>query len=267
MTPEELDKIKNKKRDATEVDRFAGSGDVYQGGFILYRRENGEHFIEATQGIAEDDDNQPPWLLLRVYRHDVPDDVWAEFDWAEKDAVVSFVDGDVNDGTSEDPMTRAHVMENIASYHGWENLNHDPLVISLHELKKRWDDKDDDDDAVEAVDQALSGADWGADEVGFLYNLLVKAEAAKWNLEAMLLEAMRLRRRAKKSLYAQREGDAITVANNAVKGLDFADQSWLHGYRVVVYGPRMDAATVTYDTKNNRWVAKYNDDPAEPEIH
>ena len=256
-----------------EVDRFAGSGDVMDGGFILYRRPDGSHFIEATGGIP-DNVEHAPWLLLHVYRRDVPDDIWKEFDWAEPDAVMSFVDGDAADGTDPDPMTRAHLITNIGDYHGWRNIDDYPLTLSLHELRLRWENEDDDKGALEAADESLQGGDYGASEpMGALYNLIVKAEKEGWNMEGMVLEAFRLRRRALGTppTYQSASGDAEFIAEDLANHLNTKTNDWWRPFRVLVHGPKLEAATVHFDKNKGSgagsWVARKNDDKTEPETY
>lgn len=41
---------------------------------------------------------------------------------------------------SEDPIERALAYREVGEYHGWDNLDHDPLTLRKREVKKRYND-------------------------------------------------------------------------------------------------------------------------------
>lgn len=188
-----------------EVTRFAGSGDIYEGGYILYKGPDG-YFIEGTDGPDKGDGDDPvPWETFSVYREDLPDDVRAEYDWADWEMIFSENELDPKKCTSDDPIDRAEALEAVVSRHGWYELDQYPLKLSYKELVKRWDDEETDDDASEQAWEATRASPYGVSEpMGLLYDLIVLAEDNKWDLDAMFAKARRLRQKA---VNAEHRGD------------------------------------------------------------
>jgi hypothetical protein len=148
-------------------------GDVnpieHGGGYVLTDDDSPEGWIEYSEGISDDDDawdidlDDPDTLarvkvtlyrvgLDRLRRETETDDEGNETtrimprEWFLKDlgSVASYVGSSVrtlvDSLCSDDPCVRASVYQDLASYHGWQNFDSDPLELTLGELVERWKD-------------------------------------------------------------------------------------------------------------------------------
>ncbi len=178
-----------------EIDRFAGSGDIFEGGWVLYKREDGTHFMEATDGPDQDSghDEPPPWAKYTVYRVELPEDVYAEHNW------VGEADPErLSAGKDPDPEVRAMEIETVAETHGWVEFDSYPLELSYRQLRERWDDEDMDEESRDAGLAAAQGSQYGVPEPqGLLYELVAASEKEGWDLDASLLAARRLWQKAR----------------------------------------------------------------------
>lgn len=99
-------------------------------------RTFGEHW-QKVSGDWNDGTAKFHW-----YRFEVEADVAKDLDWVEWDKIASFtgqpIDGLMAQTKSPDPLARARLYEDAASYHGWENIDAYPERESQAFLAKRW---------------------------------------------------------------------------------------------------------------------------------
>ena len=115
-------------------------GDEFNGNalWVSAGRFQGEHWE------SDSDDDDSPRAKVRVWRYDLPDDVFADHDWARKDAAAiarthgQSVNSLIAASTSRDASERQWALDMIAGYHGWDNIDGYPLEISASEMKRRW---------------------------------------------------------------------------------------------------------------------------------
>ena len=77
---------------------------------------------------------------VSIYGVFIEDDVYAELDWVDWDAVSQYADVSKADlrkyGSSEDPLARAQVYETVAGYYGWGEFDFYPQDITLEEAEE-----------------------------------------------------------------------------------------------------------------------------------
>lgn len=79
-----------------------------------------------------------------MWRYDLPEDVFAEHDWAHKSAsAIARTHGQslsslIAASASRSPADRQWALGMIAGHHGWDNIDGYPLRISASEMKRRW---------------------------------------------------------------------------------------------------------------------------------
>ena len=180
----------------TEIHRCAYDGDLLDGGWILFLREDGTYEIEGTTGPEREVDSGEvvaPWETFNVFMVPVPLDVYAEHNW------LAPTREERENGRSEDVIERAEELASIAKNFGWSNLDHAPRVFSAKELRDRWDHVN--------TDKEATGSDF--------YDALIGA-----NMEAFLKAVVRSvqhRATACDPLSAERaQQDAEKIADGTV---------------------------------------------------
>lgn len=103
--------------------------------------ESAYQYADET-GLLEEN-----WPVL-IYRINVPVDVFAKFDWADAaeiaDSIGLYAEDEYADrtliglGRSRKIMTRVSVIEDIAGYYGWHELDQYPLMLTIGEIERRW---------------------------------------------------------------------------------------------------------------------------------
>lgn len=98
-------------------------------------------WIEYVEEPEFDPDEEPE-RLRKVYRVEVPQDPMDEYDWVDWEAIASYTGQDLDDlarvSQSPDLAGRAGLVEDVASYHGWHELDSYPLEMSTTEIMDRW---------------------------------------------------------------------------------------------------------------------------------
>lgn len=135
-------------------------GDVnpidHGGGFILFAPGQSP-WIEFTHGISDDDreipdewieDGEPNQAFLAqqvtVYRVDLEtcgEALLSSLDWCDLSEVersCGYAGTDNPYGNLRALRQRARLVEDVAGYYGWHELDDDPLVMTLGELRERW---------------------------------------------------------------------------------------------------------------------------------
>ena len=118
------------------------TGDVNPeyGSGVVYRDQYGIHW-EFWQSMGEEDDRGKEKYI--VYRGDVPDDVFAEYNWLKAEGVASSIGMDVEDlkalGRSKKIGDRVQALEAIfPGYESAENFDGYPMELTLGEINRRW---------------------------------------------------------------------------------------------------------------------------------
>jgi hypothetical protein len=135
------------------------------GGYFVYRDETGVYPEEAEILLLDDEgDEDSKYTVYRVvldplklvdgylvplkYDPSWPHPVEQYDEWFHKDlaGVASSIGTTKEDleaaFTSPDPLVRANAYRTIGEYHGWENLDSDPLTgLKRSEVKKRYRDE------------------------------------------------------------------------------------------------------------------------------
>lgn len=129
------------------------------GGGPIYGTSNGargpwlEHFdgidSEIDSGAIRDpyDDSADERIEshnVRIYRvdlHDSGEALLSHLDWVDWDEIRRFTGSDASAytvATLDTPIARAHAACDVASYHGWDNLDSYPLELTIGALRVRW---------------------------------------------------------------------------------------------------------------------------------
>ncbi len=122
-------------------------GDVnapeYDGGWIF--EDDGRIWIEWVDTPSDDDmkggeyKKSARWTVYRVHIETPEIPSWAEDDL---EAIAETVGGTASrlrkDFLSKDPKRRAMAYWDLASYHGWHELDNYPLVLTKSEVEKRY---------------------------------------------------------------------------------------------------------------------------------
>jgi len=89
----------------------------------------------------ENDRDESGKAKAQLYRCNVPDDVFADYDWVGVKGIASLIGADPTElramGKSDKIMERVYALEAIAA-DGPSNLDVYPLEITRADLKKRW---------------------------------------------------------------------------------------------------------------------------------
>lgn len=151
--------------------------EIHGGGIILRDEQDGSAFIEYThgseceEGAFAPDRPQPECGLcdgsgavdrgtnaerdcgdchgkghlfaFDVYCVDIPRDVVKEYDWARWEEIAKSIDMDVvalkaAGRRFREPLLKASVIEAIGDFHGWYELDYDPIKLTEHDLEARW---------------------------------------------------------------------------------------------------------------------------------
>lgn len=132
-------------------------GDVnpidYGGGFILQMSPDDRPCLEYYEGLDTeaisnryDDaaDERIEAMTVRVYRADLECSARAflsDLNWVDWDEIRGFTGSDPSTYTAPTlatPFDRACAACDVASYHGWANLDSYPLELTVAELRARW---------------------------------------------------------------------------------------------------------------------------------
>lgn len=123
--------------------RFGDTDPIENGGGYLFQA-GVRYWIEWTPGHEEGLKGRT------VYQVDLPEDVTAYYDWADWPGVLQCCGIGENlpphqrlrmarlQGRHLDPMIRLRLMEDMASFHSWDNLDSQPLRMTTRELRQRW---------------------------------------------------------------------------------------------------------------------------------
>ena len=118
------------------------TGDVNPeyGSGVVYRDQYGIHW-EFWQSMGEEDEKGKERYI--VYRGDVPDDVFAEYNWLKAEGVASSIGMEPEElealGRSKKIADRVEAMEAIFSgYESAENFDGYPTERTIGEINRRW---------------------------------------------------------------------------------------------------------------------------------
>lgn len=135
-------------------------GDVnpieYGGGYILRNDAEDRPRLEHFEGLEYmhakawdvdlDDPTQTDRIKVMLYRADLETSgarFLSDLDWVDWSEIASYTGQELSAFTAsalDDLQARAQVACDVASYHGWENLDSYPLELTLTELIARWKD-------------------------------------------------------------------------------------------------------------------------------
>jgi hypothetical protein len=248
----------------TEITRFAGNGDILDGGWILYfDEEHSEYVLVHTSGRNKDPEGNrgsAPWDSYDVRRVIIPADVYEEYDWAER----SNDNLSVLNGKSEDAKVRALEVVSIGDYHGWDNLDSYPISLSGKEISERWELDELDVDTREAFGEAcgrVTSYDV-EEEVALLYAARTTYETNERSFFEDLRDAHRLRTEAQDYIAAeQKQSDAawfvdalLTSMNNPANNLN--NHIPLDAKKIDVFVSFDTGPGVYVTIEEGRWVKK-----------
>lgn len=130
-------KLQDNPKGSRRIGTFGDVNPVDYGGGVIYRNEYGTR-VEYTHGLDGGDTPEK----MTVYSVDVPDDVFAEYTWAKPEDVASSIGTSgaqlIASGMSRSLQERVGVIEEIAGYYGWHELDDYPLTMTEKELRRRW---------------------------------------------------------------------------------------------------------------------------------
>lgn len=135
-------------------------GDVnpieYGGGYILRNDADDRPCLEYFDGLESvvtkawdvdiDDTAQTDKIKIRLYNADLEtsgERFMSDLDWVDWSGIASYTGTPIEHYTAsvlDDLRTRAQAACDVASFHGWENLDSYPLELTLTELIARWKD-------------------------------------------------------------------------------------------------------------------------------
>lgn len=110
-------------------------GDVnpvdYDGGVIIDTGHGPQLFYYQNQGESD---------TVRVYRVFISDDMASDLAWVDWSALCKFLGGDeesepIQDGFNGSIATKAQIYAYVAAYHGWANLDSDPVEMTRTEAE------------------------------------------------------------------------------------------------------------------------------------
>lgn len=236
-----------------EVDRNAGSGNLLDGGYVVFRRPDGTHYLEHTHGPSRGDDVEPmPWDVYEVPVVDIPDDVYKEFAWVkERDKAR------LRAGRDRNVLVRAEEVAQIGDHHGWENLDSYPLRLTGKELRLRWENEDWDEEVADDGYGYRSRleAPGLSDLTAVLYELLTQADRAKEDFDEALALARRLRRATDNA--DATEQDVSYVAHAVADALTQAQPSvFFYAPTLLVRIPLHQVERIVYDSETKTWKVK-----------
>jgi hypothetical protein len=113
----------------------------------LTTAEEREMIIEAIREDFESDRKNIE-CELTVYRaHFDPDENIVEYyDWVEWDQLAEQYEDPEEwleeARTTDDPLHKAYLLEEIGGYWGWHEIDHYPLLMPAWELKQRWEERE-----------------------------------------------------------------------------------------------------------------------------
>lgn len=240
--------------ESLEVHRFAGSGNILEGGYVVFRRADGTHVLEHTYGPEGRDDKEVrPWDEFHVHQMDVPDDVYAELDW------VGETDPDrLAAGRDKDPSVRAEEIAIVGDEHGWMEIDHQPLMLTGKELRLRWEDEDWDEETAENAKNMVSSGNYDIEAVpAALYDILTLCEQTGNDFDAYVAEARKLRRLTKDT-DALRRSDAELDAGLIRDRLNVVPPSVLHreGVTLLVRVGLDEEERIVLDPADRTWKVK-----------
>jgi hypothetical protein len=236
-----------------EVSRFAGSGNLLEGGYVVFRRPDQTYYLEHTHGPARGDDvDLVPWDLFEVHVCDVPKNVYSEFDWVNEKRKARR-----KAGVDKDPLVRAEEVALIGDEQDWANLDSYPLRLTGWELRKRWEDEDWEDEVADSGRNYRSNLESKDLDTlpAVLYELLTLAERNKINFDEALATARKLRRATKDA--DAREQDVSFVARQIAEALTKAKVSvYSNTPTLFVRADPDQVERVVYDPETQTWAVK-----------
>jgi hypothetical protein len=228
------------KDNIKKLHEFSGSGEFFDDMWVLFEAD-GQTRLEFWRRADGRDEDTTPQTIFEVFRHDIPEDVYADQDWAHASAVASYI-GDTEEkvlaeGKDENSVTRAHCLVDIANYYGWENIDSYPLRLTAVELWERWGDDKRDDPRHDLLDDQYDGCILdgrevdktrlaGLQEAGVerLLSALVSAGMGGWDFwkalgEASYLHAKMRNADEKPDMYPLRRVASALVGSDTTKTL------------------------------------------------
>lgn len=240
--------------EALIVHTFAGSGNLLEGGYVVLRRADGTHVLEHTYGPeGRGEEYARPWDLFLVHQMDVPDDVYAELDWADE------TDPDrLAAGRDADPTARAEEIAIVGDTHGWDNIDSYPLHLTGHELRLRWEDESWEGEIAENARNLVSADNYDIEAVpATLYEILTLCDLVGEDFDTYVAQARELRR---KTLDADPRKDHNThfAATLLRTQLNESRTSVLMPDRMtlILRGKDNETSRLVFDPTDKTWKAK-----------
>jgi len=124
-----------KRRQLEPVGVIGDRSPVEHGGGVIYKGPGDEYELHYFQPYDED--------LVSVYRFDIAPDVLAELDWVDWKDIANYIGMDVDElkgyAKSDNVHARASVYESVGGYHGFGELDLDPLESTVTVIDRRYD--------------------------------------------------------------------------------------------------------------------------------
>jgi hypothetical protein len=237
------------------ISQFAGSGNLLEGGYVVFRRPDGTCYLEHTYGPARGDEEEPvPWDRYEVHVCDVPDDVYAEFDWVGEKRKAR-----LKAGRDKDPAVRAEEVTMIGDEHGWANIDTYPLRLTGQELRERWEDEDWEAEVADSGRNYRSSLELkglGALPT-VLYELLTFAKKDKLDFDEALATARKLQRSTEDADADETEQDVSFVARKIAEALTNAKVSvYSNTPTLLVRADPDQVERIVYDPETQTWAVK-----------
>jgi len=132
------------------VERVGDVDPITYGGGVVFEDENGNYTLEYTYGAEADptyqsDEPDPDFehVVYRVQLERSLDELLRWFDWIDLDGVADSIGSTKADMLSKarsgGVLGRAMLIEDVAGYYGWGELDDYGIKIREAELEKRWE--------------------------------------------------------------------------------------------------------------------------------
>lgn len=117
---------------------------IEHGGGFIFKAPGQSPWVEYTYGLTDSDDEEKPDTKVEVYRVDIEtcgERLLSDLRWADLGAVERSCGYDASDnpyGKLRTIRQRAMLVEDVAGFYGWHELDQYPLTLTIAELRKRW---------------------------------------------------------------------------------------------------------------------------------
>lgn len=121
----------------------------YGGGIIFTSSKQDEPWLEYFDGLSDlgfdEDPKELSELDITVYRVGLEKNAKTflnQYNWADWKRIARLTGSNIKDYTTLSRLktirNRALATQNIADYYGWDEIDQDPLLITIGKLINRW---------------------------------------------------------------------------------------------------------------------------------